>query len=193
MLANPTTINFQRAFTMLEVLITIIILSFGMLGLASLQAKIRLSEAESYQRSQAVLLLKDMLDRMSANRVNGPSYLTGSTNLGTDDTRPSDCTSVSGVVGKDICEWSNALRGTAETNSGTNAGAMIDARGCIEEIQAVNSTTGICRPGVYRVTVAWQGLNPTVAPSLGCGRDLYGDERVRRAVSAVITIGLPKC
>ncbi|MFH1603933.1 MAG: prepilin-type N-terminal cleavage/methylation domain-containing protein, partial [Pseudomonadota bacterium] len=40
----------QRGTTMLEVLVTIVILAFGMLGLAGMQSKIFTAEMESYQR-----------------------------------------------------------------------------------------------------------------------------------------------
>ena len=59
----------QRGFTLLEVLITLIILAIGMLGLANLQSKIHVTEVESYQRAHAVLLLQDMVDRIHSNRA----------------------------------------------------------------------------------------------------------------------------
>ena len=56
----------QGGATMIEVLITIVILAFGLLGLVGLQAKVQLAEVESYQRAQAVVLLNDMADRLNA-------------------------------------------------------------------------------------------------------------------------------
>jgi type IV pilus assembly protein PilV len=43
------------------------------------------------------------------------------------------------------------------------------------------------------VTVTWQGLNSTVAPSGTCGQNLYGTDTYRRAISARVVIGLPGC
>ena len=57
----------QYGATMIEVLITIVILAFGLLGLVGLQAKVQLADFESYQRAQAVVLLSDMVDRINAN------------------------------------------------------------------------------------------------------------------------------
>ncbi|MFH1605705.1 MAG: type IV pilus modification protein PilV, partial [Pseudomonadota bacterium] len=57
-----------------------------------------------------------------------------------------------------------------------------------------DATTGVCTPGIYRVTVAWQGLNATSSPSVPCGQTHFGsDEKYRRAISARVAIGLPSC
>ena len=73
---------------------------------------------------------------------------------------------------------------------------MIGARGCIQQIQAPDATVGVCTPGIYRVTIAWQGLHATKAPALTCGKDKYPDaagDPQRRAIATTITIGLPRC
>jgi len=59
----------NRGFTMIEVLITLIILSIGLLGLAALQANSMASNHNSYLRSQAVQAAYDMGDRMRANKA----------------------------------------------------------------------------------------------------------------------------
>ena len=185
----------QQGTTMLEVLVTIVILAFGMLGLAGLQSKIFIAEMESYQRAQAVLLLNDMVERINANRSVAATYVLGANTLGTGDTQPADCSGTAAGVARDKCEWSNALKGTAETSSGgTKVGGVIGALGCVTQIQAEDATVGLCRPGIYMVTVAWQGLNPTSIPSAGCGAGSFGsDDRLRRALSARVSIGLPTC
>jgi type IV pilus assembly protein PilV len=186
----------QSGFTLLEVLITVIILAFGLLSLANLQAKMHQTELESYQRAQAVLLVQDMSARIFNNRGAGglaaAEYVTGTAApLGFATTV--DCAAPATQAAKDKCEWSNALKGAAETKGGATVGAMIGARGCIEQIQAANPAEGFCVPGIYRLTVAWQGLASTSAPKLACGKDLYGADEQRRVFSTVITIGVPRC
>jgi len=184
----------QAGMTMLEVLITLVILAFGLLGLAGLQVKIQTLEMEAYQRAQAILVLRDMSERIKANSSNVASYVPASGNYGTGDTQPTSCTGAANQAERDVCEWSNALKGASESSSGTRVGAMIGGRGCIQEIQAADTTPGVCRPGVYRVSVAWQGLFPTSAPTLNCGTGQYGSsEAIRRAISSDIVIGLPTC
>jgi type IV pilus assembly protein PilV len=184
----------SSGFSLLEVLITLIIVAFGLMGLAALMMRIQSAEVESYQRVQALLLVRDMTERMAANQQNAASFVTGNV-VGTGDSEPASCASyAAGSFGKDICEWSNALKGSAEVQSGgTNVGAMSGGRGCITQIQAADPTAGICQPGIYEVSVAWQGVVNTVAPAVSCGQNLYGPEGYRRAVSSRVTVGLPQC
>jgi type IV pilus assembly protein PilV len=60
---------------------------------------------------------------------------------------------------------------------------MIGARGCITELDATAQ--------IYLIEVAWQGLAPTAAPptSVVCGKDQYGAEELRRAVTTIVQIG----
>lgn len=166
---------------MLEALITIVILAFGILGLAGLQAKMQAAEMESYQRSQALVLLDDMAYRLSANRSDAANYVTGSA-AGTGDAEPADCSAKAVGKSRDMCEWSNGLKGRVETVGAAAVGSMIDGRGCIEAVAGAD-------PPSYRVIVVWQGLTPTVVPGFDCGQGLYGgDERLRRVVVKVVSI-----
>ncbi len=194
MLDHPTTRKaLQQGTTLLEVLITIVILAFGLLGLAGLQSKMTLAEMGSYQRGQAILLLNDMVGRINANRTNAQLYVSGTTFGTGDTTQPASCATLATLEAQDQCEWSKALQGAAETSGTAQVGAMVGARGCITQIQAANSAAGVCTPGTYQVAVAWQGSNLTAAPHVSCGQNSYGDERYRRVLSTNLSIGLPTC
>lgn len=167
-------------FTMLEVLVTIIILTMGLLGLAGLQARMQVAEIEAYQRSQAILVVQDIVSRINANRKNAAAYVTASP-LGEGNTVQS-CAGMTGAA-LDTCEWGNMLLGAAETSGTQKVGAMIGARGCI-----TNPVTTM--PRQIGVAVVWQGLTPTATPtSTTCGAGLYGNEATRRAMVATIVIG----
>ena len=56
-------------FSMIEVLVSLLIIVFGLLGLAGLHVRIQQSEFESYQRAQALVLLQDMVERIHLHRV----------------------------------------------------------------------------------------------------------------------------
>jgi type IV pilus assembly protein PilV len=183
---------YQRGTSLLEVLITIVILAFGLLGLAGLQARIQQVQIESFQRAQATLLLADMHERISANRANAANYVSANA-VGTNDTQPSNCTAVAPQAARDICEWSNSLKGASEKMGANNTGAMEGGRGCIVQVQAPDPSLGVCQPGIYQITVVWQGMNPTAAPALTCGQGLYSPDTTRRAISSQVTVGLPYC
>src|SRR6266568_2914990 len=97
-------------FAMLEVLITLLILLLGLLGLLGLMTRANTAELESYQRVQAVILMRDMLNKIESNRAVA-----------------------------DITAWNALLLGSAETQSGNKIGAMIGARGCITQLDAANN------------------------------------------------------
>ncbi|HYD79732.1 MAG TPA: type IV pilus modification protein PilV [Paucimonas sp.] len=169
----------SRGTSLLEVLMTIIIMSFGLLGLAALQAKAYTAEFESYQRGQALILLADMVSRMENNTADIAGYKTTDP-LGTGATDSADCTSLTTRASIDKCEWSKAVKGASEkTSGGSNQGAMIDARGCIQETTAGTE---------YLVSVVWQGQSATSAPATTCGSGLYDADNTRRAVTTVVRV-----
>lgn len=153
----------QNGTSMIEVLVTIVILLVGLLGLAGLQARLQTSEMESYQRSQALILLDDMASRLASNRGAATSYVTtAATPLGAGMTCP---TSITTTDATDRKEWCEALQGASETSGTSNVGVMVGGRGCVEDLGS----------GEYMITVAWQGLAPISAPpaSVACGLNLY--------------------
>lgn len=180
---------------MIEILVTILLVTLGLIGMASVQYQIQTNTYESYQRAQAQLLLQDMVDRIMANRysapcyaftlANGEPYLGASTGggywgtpscsgFGNGDTQSTAVT--------DLTEWDNLLKGFSEVSSGgSNTGGIMDARGCIE----LDATT---TPETLKVTVVWQGNNETITPADDCANSLYGTNARRRAVSTTIQL-----
>lgn len=186
----------SRGFTMLEVLISILIIVLGLLGLAGMQAVAQQAELESYQRAQALVLLSDMVDSINGNRgsagcfafttdtTNGTPYAgtttgggyLGTANCGTGFLNSQTKAMVDGLV----TAWDQHLQGSSETASGGAAiGAMIGARGCV----SYDSTTQI-----YTVIVTWQGMTEIFAPVKNCANGLYGTETKRRVVWTTIQI-----
>ena len=174
----------QHGTSMIEVLVTVVIVAFGLLGLAALQARMQLSDMESYQRAQALVLLNDMSSRIATNRDKAATYVTASALAG-NAVCPTSATTLEQV---DTLQWCNALQGAAEITGGNKAGAMLGARGCIANIA----------PNEYMVTVAWQGMTPTARPAatVTCGAGLYDGaagtpcqtDLCRRTVTTVINI-----
>lgn len=159
----------QRGALMIEVLVTIVILAIGLAGLMQMQGRLQISEMEAYQRTQAVILVNDLASRLSTNRVNTDSYVTTALStayLGVGgDTATCSSTFTDGVQLGDSGEWCRSLQGAAETAGGSNVGAMVGGRGCVQLVDASE----------YMVTVVWQGLTPISAPpvEVACGAGLY--------------------
>jgi type IV pilus assembly protein PilV len=193
MTRSPFLARRQRGTTLVEVLVTVVVLAFGLLGIAAFQAKAQAGSLEAYQRAQAIVLLEDMQARISGNNTAAADYVTA-TPLGTGDT-PGDCAALADRSARDKCEWSAALLGAAEVkdDTGASVGAMIGARGCITELQARDTAPGVCKPGIYLLTVAWQGMHATRPPSHACGSGAYGAETLRRAIAARVAVGVPHC
>jgi len=165
----------NTGYILLEVLVTIVILVFGLLGLAGFQMRTTVAEHEAYQRVQALILVQDMAERIYANRANAATYIQN--DIGSSGTVRTDCGAVTGKD-RDICEWHNALVGASETLSSNSVGTLLGGQGCI--------TAGATNE--YLVTVVWQGFMPTVAPAAPCGQNDYSNEKLRRAVSMRVQI-----
>jgi len=58
----------QKGFTLIEVLVSLVILSLGLLGLAALQANSTRFNHDAHVRSIAVSQVNTMIDRMRANK-----------------------------------------------------------------------------------------------------------------------------
>jgi len=190
-----------RGFTLLEVLIALLITAFGLLGLAGLMSRMQVAETEGYGRSEANALLWNMTERLYAGAPSTVAAANTYTNGGGTATAgtgasgyTAPCTGTGAAL--DLCEWNFSLLGASETRSSANVGAMAGARGCVTLVAAPDPTIGICHPAIYRVTVAWQGMVDS-ADQTGnvntCGADQFGDEKRRRMVSELVTIGSPGC
>ena len=203
----------NRGFTLIEVLVTLVILMFGLLGIAGLMAKGQRASFEAYQRQAALSIANDMVERINVNRLASATYAAGATTaepLGRGSVYETllngslvNCGS-SGCSGDqlaayDLALWDGLLQGYGERNAGGPIGGIINARGCVEETA---NTAGVCppapaQPGNFftrtnRVSVAWLGNEETAVPgSSTCGTGLYGTETRRRLVSLDIMVQLP--
>ena len=96
----------QRGTTLIEVLVTIVLLAIGLLGLAGLQVSSVQSNHSAYHRSQATILAYDISDRMRGNR-------TAALNGDYDDNDFPESSSTNPVGGsraqQDKAEWLNTL------------------------------------------------------------------------------------
>ena len=107
----------QNGFSLIEILITLIIMSYGLLGVAGIIVNSLKVSQSSYSRSQASLLANDIIDRMRANRV-------------TAEKTPCPCPydlALNGTPGgtgvslSDLTEWQESLTSTLPSGTGSVA------------------------------------------------------------------------
>jgi type IV pilus assembly protein PilV len=170
---SSTTIS---GFTLIEVLISLVILAFGMLALARAMAGATLDELESYQRSQAMVISQEIVERINANRKQAIQYV----GEYVAPQAAADCTVEATVLARDQCEFRNRLMGADTLDAGRAMGSAIAARACITETAPGSNQ--------YVVAIAWQGLKSTAAPDSVCGENSFDREENRRVFSTVLRI-----
>ena len=166
----------ESGFTLIDVLISLFILAFGMLSLARMMAQSSLSEVEASQRSQAMTLAQDMSERINLNRKNAAAYV-GDYSATWGPSGGADCSALTGV-NEDVCEWQNLLAGSTTLDAKSAIGAPIAARGCVISPA----------PNIYVIAVAWQGMVPTTGSDSACGVNAFDREENRRVFSTVVQI-----
>jgi type IV pilus assembly protein PilV len=97
---------FSRGFTLLEVLIAIVVLSIGLLGVATLQMVSLKNNQSTLFQSQASALAFEMIDRMRVNRRAVASYDTGTAywNYGS-DCATAKFSGATNLYQKDFNDW----------------------------------------------------------------------------------------
>lgn len=109
---TPKHIRDQSGFSLVEVLITVVLVSIGLLGLAGLQLTSVQNSNSSGERFVATTLAQDILERMRANhnRAIGPGKVYNLA-MGADP-------GVGGVEGDDLTAWTDALDAALPSGQG---------------------------------------------------------------------------
>ena len=174
-----STFKLQKGFTLIEVLIAFIILSFGLLGAVALQAKAKQASFDSMQRAAAVALGNDIIQRIRANDTSQLATLydlefTSETSINSSTTCFTSSCSNAQIASLDIEQWKRAIR--ARENTGSLDGATV----CINP-ESVAGSGG--KAFNIEVIVSWQGRQEFKASEttgkISCG---VADKRRRLVV-----------
>jgi type IV pilus assembly protein PilV len=177
-------INKTGGFSMMEVLITMLIILLGLLGIVALQTKAQIAELESYQRTQALMIMDDIVDKINANKqaincfVVTTNAAAGTPYLGEGIDPPTGCTAsttnYNAQADAALAAIDGFLDGSAEALAGLSAGAMTGGRACIT-YDATTEIGGVPGTGYYKIMVSWQGMEDLPANTADiCAAGLYG-------------------
>lgn len=116
----PSLTNDSAGFTLIEILISVVVLAIGLLGMAALQMNGLRNNQSAYFRAQATQLAYDMADRMRTNIVEARDAASGGTyNNGA--STPNNCATgactTAQMTGYDFSQWNAEL--AAQLPSGT--------------------------------------------------------------------------
>ena len=130
-----------RGFSMIEVLVTLLIISLALLGTAGLQAySMRLSQGGQF-RTQAVFLVADLAERMEANKAGAVagSYVLANSNVAnllSTACIDGACTPPN-LATFDLSQWQNAVAANLPRSSWTVAQTVVG------------------NPATYTITISW--------------------------------------
>lgn len=131
----------QQGFSMVEILVTLLVVSVGLLGMAALQTRSLSSTHTAALGSQATLLANDICDRMRANRQQAQA---GKYDIGLDDAAAAK--GAVGVTLLDLQQWKAALarlpgpgKGSIEVKGSSSTATIIiewdDSKGAEPPVQ----------------------------------------------------------
>jgi len=175
-----------EGFTLIEVLVSLLLFTVGLLGYASLQLTVQRFHWEIHQRIYAVNLASYMANQVESNPIAQGCYNLGSVEVGSGQEAMFQCVGLGTLATRDLAQadvnqWSALLRGEGQMVDKLNSSGLTNARGCITFDASNNG---------YLVTVVWQGLTATVATLGRCGDGFYGegDNRWRRATQHWVSV-----
>jgi len=197
----------ERGFTLIEVMVTVLLLGIGLLGLLGLQTRASAGEFESYQRGQAIALARDMQARLLSARGIVSGYLDpaissadGSVWVGQGsgaaafvdaqgNCRPPVVGDLATFAASQACAWGRDLEGAAVRDSTGSIGAMVGARGCLIRIEPPQQNA---LADLY-VVIVWQGIEPRTDPAADspagrCASDVDFGPGQRRGISMRVLV-----
>ncbi len=181
----------QNGVSLIEVLVTLVLISIALLGSASLQVLSKRTNYEAAERTIAAQLANDLLARMRANRGVLDSYVPAATlgggTLGANPTL--DCSkaaitcSSDDVAAYELWQWEKQLDGATELAGTKGTGGLLEPTACLSGPVGGDS-------GVYQVAIAWRGGTEHPDPAIsdcGADSDLYGANNEFRHVLVMQT------
>jgi type IV pilus assembly protein PilV len=189
---TPPDARAQRGISLVEVLVTVLVLSIGILGVSGLGAFGKRATFEAVQRSTASELAYALLEEMRGNKAAiATVYLAvGPLGRGSRGAEPMPACDVLGAgctadqfAAHSLWAWERMLDSGWETAGGNDTGGLIEATACIDGPAGGGE-------GVYSVTIVWRGTTLISDPAVnacGAATGLYGGGGEFRRMAVVQT------
>lgn len=198
------SLSSPRGFTLIEVLIALLVLSFGVLAALGMQVVASSNVQNANQRMIATNLAYDLIDRLRGNSQPPANaiYMSvagkelGGGTRGASQPSPNcnagSACSPAELALHDLWEWERMLDGHTQTSSdGINrvaTGGLVDPTACL-------FGPPLGGDGQYRIVLVWRSATESENPifndpdidSCGNGTDRYGTDNAHRRVLAVTT------
>jgi len=159
----------RAGFSLLELLVTLVVLSIGLLGLGLMQTTGLGLTKSAYSRTQAMMLASDIADRIRANENSAASYVGTAAGGNPGCIGGNVCTTGTEVAASDLADWANRVG--------------LELPGGVGRIYDVTSTTAPCPgysatsvlAGFMRVHITWNEVNDASVAKNRTGGESGGD------------------
>lgn len=134
---RSTCSSMSTGFSLLEVMIAAVVLSFGLLGLVAMQAQSKFSGYEARQRTIASWLANDMVERIKVNRAIWELQASNTWIVSAGTSSLPSCANANGTMSGcsdanmlvlDLYYWRQSLLGSSASGAGTT---LQNPTGCI--------------------------------------------------------------
>lgn len=129
----------ESGFSLIEAMVSLVVISVGMIGIASLYGQGLRASGTALFRTQAVNLVSDMADRIRMNRRGSTSYGGAAANNNCTVAGAATCTPAQ-MAAHDLFEWTTRIGQVLPTGAGTVTVIGTD-------------------PPTYRINVTWTESN----------------------------------
>ncbi|MDU9406660.1 type IV pilus modification protein PilV [Pseudomonas sp. zfem001] len=147
----------ENGFSMIEVLVTLVLISVGVLGMVALQTRTIQYTQDSAQRNVAIILANDLAEMMRAMPTGFPNssgfYKAGGANF---PEKPDDCTPLPNNAAGQLACWADKVEKMLPVAADTDDGdSLLKSDFHICRTNTANSCTGTGT--TVEIQIAWRG------------------------------------
>ncbi|WP_035482633.1 type IV pilus modification protein PilV [Gallaecimonas xiamenensis] len=144
----------SRGFSLLEVLVALVVLSFGILGAVAMQLAAKRGSFGALERTQAMSLANDYIERARSNPLTIASYA-GTMGYGQTVAVASKCARAAvcdsaALAAWDKYQWHQELQGIRTKEGNASIPLLQNAVGCVSVAN-----------NLMTVTLSWEGIQAT--------------------------------